>query len=110
MSVRGISIFRALPWVLTLSCRSLHHDKLYYLYILSSLVCMLLQAPQAVIVAPTRELGVQIVMLIYKLLGGTTSARQPGDPANMFQYTGPRGIKVQSSSAWSAASMDASLT
>ena len=34
-------------------------------------------------------------MLIYKLLGGTTSARQPGDPANMFQYTGPRGIKVQ---------------
>ena len=53
-----------------------------------------MQAPQAVIVAPTRELGVQIVMLIYKLLGGTTTARQPGDPANMFQYTGPKGIKV----------------
>ena len=55
---------------------------------------LLLQAPQAIIVAPTRELGVQIVMLIYKLLGGTTTARQPGDPANMFQYTGPKGIKV----------------
>ncbi|KAK9856421.1 hypothetical protein WJX84_004394, partial [Apatococcus fuscideae] len=54
-----------------------------------------LKGPQAVIVAPTRELGVQIVMLIYKLLGGTTSARQPGDPANMFQYIGPKGIKVR---------------
>lgn len=46
------------------------------------------------IVVPTRELGVQIVMLIYKLFGGSVNPGIPGDNANMFTYNGPRGIKV----------------
>ena len=44
---------------------------------------------------PTRELGVQIVMLIYKLFGGAVNRQVPGDAANMFTYTGPRGLKVR---------------
>ncbi len=43
---------------------------------------------------PTTELGVQIVMLIYRLLGGSVNKGIPGDAANMFTYDGPRGIKV----------------
>jgi hypothetical protein len=34
-------------------------------------------------------------MLLYKLWGGNISSRMPGDPANMFSYTGPAGIKVR---------------
>lgn len=34
-------------------------------------------------------------MLLYKLWGGNISSRTPGDPANMFSYTGPPGIKVR---------------
>ena len=52
------------------------------------------QGPQLVIMVPTRELGVQIVMLIYKLFGGSVNSQVPGDAANMFTYTGPRGLKV----------------
>lgn len=55
----------------------------------------LLQGPQLVIVVPTRELGVQTVMLIYQLFGGSVNAGIPGDPTNMFSYTGPRGIRVR---------------
>ena len=44
---------------------------------------------------PTRELGVQIIMLIYKLFGGAVNSQVPGDAANMFTYTGPRGLKVR---------------
>lgn len=55
---------------------------------------MPLQGPQLVIVVPTRELGVQTVMLIYQLFGGSVNAGIPGDPTNMFAYTGPRGIRV----------------
>ena len=46
------------------------------------------------IVVPTKELGVQTVMLIYKLFGGSLNSGIPGDPTNMFSYSGPRGIKV----------------
>ena len=46
------------------------------------------------VVVPQRELGVQICLLIYKLFGGSLSSRLPGDQANMFTYTGPRGLKV----------------
>ena len=53
-----------------------------------------LQGPQLVIMVPTRELGVQIVMLIYKLFGGAVNSQVPGDAANMFTYKGPRGLKV----------------
>jgi hypothetical protein len=44
---------------------------------------------------PTRELGVQTAMLLYKLFGGSVHAGIPGDPTNMFAYTGPRGIRVR---------------
>ncbi|DBA85379.1 TPA: hypothetical protein ACH3X2_006058 [Trebouxia sp. C0005] len=54
-----------------------------------------LKGPQLVIMVPTRELGVQIVMLIYKLYGGAVNSQVPGDAANMFTYTGPRGLKVK---------------
>ena len=54
----------------------------------------LLYGPQLVIIVPTRELGVQTVMLIYKLFGGAVNSQVPGDAANMFTYQGPRGLKV----------------
>ena len=46
---------------------------------------------------PTKELGVQTVMLIWRLLGGSTTASTgtPGDAANMWSYTGPRGVLVR---------------
>lgn len=42
-----------------------------------------------------RELGVQTVMLAWRLFGGNTSTTMPGDNANMFTYTGPRGMLVR---------------
>jgi hypothetical protein len=39
-------------------------------------------------------LDLQACLLLYKLWGGNISSRMPGDPANMFSYTGPLGIKV----------------
>jgi len=54
-----------------------------------------LQGPQAIVLVPTMELGVQCCLLIYKLFGGNVSTGRPGDPANIFTYTGPRGIKVR---------------
>ena len=53
------------------------------------------QGPQAVIVVPTRELGVQIVMLIFRLFGGSFNQGLPGAGANMFTYLGPRGLMVR---------------
>ena len=53
------------------------------------------QGPQLVVVVPTRELGVQTVMLAYKLFGGSVHAGVPGDPTNMFAYRGPPGIRVR---------------
>ena len=47
--------------------------------------------------ARAQELGAQLALLIWRLLGGnTTSAesRGPGDATNMFQYMGPRGVRV----------------
>ena len=53
------------------------------------------QGPQLVVLVPTLELGVQITLLVYKLFGGNPSTgRVPGDAANMFRYTGPRGAKA----------------
>lgn len=54
-----------------------------------------LKGPQLVIVVPHRELGVQICMLAYRLFGGSVNAGIPGESANMFTYTGPRGIRVR---------------
>lgn len=53
-----------------------------------------LEGPQLLLLVPSFELGVQACMLLYKLWGGNISSRTPGDPANMFSYTGPPGIKV----------------
>lgn len=46
---------------------------------------------------PTRELGVQIALLVYRLFGGNPTAVTgiPGQPGNMFRYTGPRGLQVR---------------
>ena len=54
-----------------------------------------LGGPLALIVVPTRELGVQIVMLIFKLFGGSVNPGIPGERANMFRYKGPRGLRVR---------------
>lgn len=54
-----------------------------------------LQGPGALIIVPTRELGVQAVMLVYKLFGGSINPGVPGERANMFRYHGPRGLKVK---------------
>lgn len=54
-----------------------------------------LKGPQLVIIAPTRDLGVQIAMQVYSLFGGSTNAGVPGAPGNMFQFKGPRGLKVK---------------
>jgi len=61
--------------------------------------------PLAVIVVPTRELGVQVSTLCYMLLGGsrnnpriqperTLTQSLPGSKTNMFTYKGPRRVKV----------------
>jgi hypothetical protein len=39
--------------------------------------------------------ALQACLLLFKLWGGNISSRTPGDPANMFSYTGPAGIKVR---------------
>ena len=54
-----------------------------------------LQGPQLLIVVPTRELGVQIAMIVYKLFGGNINPGIPGIAGNMFSYSGPRGLKVK---------------
>ena len=61
--------------------------------------------PAALVIVPTRELGVQVSMLCYRLLGGGVSnpTLQPyahpsryefGGKANMFSYKGPRHVKL----------------
>lgn len=71
----------------------------------SALTEMAVPTPAVLIVVPTRELGVQVSMLCYRLLGGGTTnpTLQPyshpsryvaGGKANMFSYQGPRNVKV----------------
>ena len=71
----------------------------------SSLEAMSVPTPAVLIVVPTRELGVQVSMLCYRLLGGGRtnptlqpynhpSRYQPGGKANMFSFAGPRHVKV----------------
>ena len=54
-----------------------------------------LDGPQLLVVVPTRELGVQIAMLIFKLFGGSVNSGIPGQRSNMFRYFGPKGLKVR---------------
>ncbi|GIM16732.1 hypothetical protein Vretimale_19319, partial [Volvox reticuliferus] len=54
-----------------------------------------MKGPQGLVVVPTMELGVQVALTAFRLLGGNVSAGRPGDQANMFTYFGPKGIKVR---------------
>jgi len=54
------------------------------------------KSPLALIVVPTRELGIQTAMLLYELVGGSIK-KDPNEirnKANMFRYKGPKGIRV----------------
>jgi superfamily II DNA/RNA helicase len=54
------------------------------------------KSPLALIVVPTRELGIQTAMLLYELVGGSIK-KDPNDirgKANMFKYKGPKGVRV----------------
>ncbi|KAL3917021.1 MAG: hypothetical protein SGILL_004909, partial [Bacillariaceae sp.] len=54
------------------------------------------KSPLALIVVPTRELGIQTAMLVYELVGGSIK-KDPTDirgKANMFKYKGPKGVRV----------------
>mmetsp|Transcript_12560 Transcript_12560/g.18451 ORF Transcript_12560/g.18451 Transcript_12560/m.18451 type:complete len:721 (+) Transcript_12560:89-2251(+) len=52
--------------------------------------------PLVLIVVPTKQLGVQIAVLLYQLVGGTI--RKKADlftgKASMFKYKGPKGVKI----------------
>jgi superfamily II DNA/RNA helicase len=54
------------------------------------------KSPLALIVVPTRELGIQTAMLLYELVGGSIK-NDPTDirgKANMFKYKGPKGVRI----------------
>jgi len=52
--------------------------------------------PLVLIVVPTKELGVQIAVLLYQLVGGTirNKAKLFTDKASIFKYKGPKGVKI----------------
>lgn len=54
------------------------------------------KSPLALVVVPTRELGIQTAMMLYQLVGGNVkkSATEVVGKANMFKYKGPKGIKI----------------
>jgi superfamily II DNA/RNA helicase len=54
------------------------------------------KSPLALVVVPTRELGVQTAMLLYQLVGGNIkdSPTARSGKANMFKYKGPKGIRI----------------
>jgi len=54
------------------------------------------QSPIALIVVPTRELGVQIALQLFELVGGNTkkTPTERSGSKNMFRYKGPKGVKI----------------
>jgi len=54
------------------------------------------RSPVALIVVPTRELGVQIALLLFELVGGNKkkTATERSGRKNMFKYKGPKGVKI----------------
>ncbi|GFH52751.1 hypothetical protein CTEN210_09227 [Chaetoceros tenuissimus] len=52
--------------------------------------------PLALIVVPSRELGVQTALLLYELVGGSTKKTETelSGLKNMFKYKGPKGVKI----------------
>jgi hypothetical protein len=55
-----------------------------------------IKSPLALIVVPGRELGIQVAMLLYSLVGGNVKkeATELSGKANMFKYKGPKGIRI----------------
>lgn len=55
-----------------------------------------IKSPLALIVVPTRELGVQTALLMYQLAGGNLkdSPTARSGKANMFKYKGPKGVRI----------------
>ncbi|CAB9496091.1 DEAD-box ATP-dependent RNA helicase [Seminavis robusta] len=55
-----------------------------------------IKSPLALIVCPARELGVQIALLLYSLIGGNVKkeATELSGKANSFRYKGPKGIRI----------------
>ena len=54
-------------------------------------------SPLALIVVPTRELGIQTAMLLYQLVGGSikdSATAFPNRKENSFKYRGPKGIRI----------------
>ena len=55
------------------------------------------KTPLALIVVPSRELGIQIAMVLYQLVGGnlkdSPTEFAPGK-SNMFKYKGPKGVRI----------------
>ena len=53
-------------------------------------------SPLALIVVPTRELGVQTALQLYQLVGGNIkdAATQTSGKANMFKFKGPKGVRI----------------
>ena len=54
------------------------------------------KSPLALIVVPTRELGVQTAMLLYELVGGSLK-KDPTEirgKANSFKFKGPKGVRI----------------
>ncbi|KAL7455450.1 hypothetical protein ACHAWC_008684 [Mediolabrus comicus] len=55
------------------------------------------KSPIALIVVPTRELGVQTALLLFELVGGNKKKVGSTDSSgkkNMFKYKGPKGVKI----------------
>ena len=67
----------------------------FLLPVLSNLNLVQRSVPQALVVVPSRLLGVQHCLLAYRLVGGSLGPRAPGDRANLFTYMGPQGLKVR---------------
>jgi len=54
------------------------------------------KSPLALVVVPTKELGVQTAMILYELIGGNIKkdATEIRGKANMFKYKGPKGVRI----------------
>ncbi|KAL7573789.1 hypothetical protein ACA910_007818 [Epithemia clementina (nom. ined.)] len=57
------------------------------------------RSPLALIVVPSRELGIQIAMVLYQLVGGNIKDNPlvldaSSSRANMFKYKGPKGVRI----------------
>ncbi|CAJ1942324.1 unnamed protein product [Cylindrotheca closterium] len=54
------------------------------------------KSPLALVVVPTKELGVQTAMILYELIGGNIKkdAAEMKGKANMFKYKGPKGVRI----------------